>query len=109
MHSGVDLKAKMNEDVFAIADGTVIKAVKIDKDDGGLRVNIQHKNGFVTRSMHLSEVTVHVGDKVVKGQKIGEVGKSGNTPGDAHLHFETLIYGVRVNPCGIIIAERQTE
>jgi hypothetical protein len=62
-----------------------------DDDSGGNRVRIDHGNGWQTRYLHMKDAPmVHVGQKVVRGQQIGRVGKTGDAGGDSHLHYEQL-------------------
>ena len=60
-------------------------------------VKIQHSNGTQTLYGHMSKVCCTVGQKVAQGEKIGEVGSTGNSTGN-HCHFEIYINGTRVNP-----------
>ncbi len=84
-HTGVDYPASVGTRVSAAGSGKVISAGY----DGayGNRVVIQHENGYESTYNHLSQISVHVGDTVVTGDKIGEVGETGNAFGP-HLHFE---------------------
>jgi murein DD-endopeptidase MepM/ murein hydrolase activator NlpD len=54
----------------------------------GLRVNINHGAGVVTRYCHAVALAVSAGAQVVAGQVIGWVGSTGHSSGP-HLHFET--------------------
>ena len=84
-HDGMDLAARQGTSVRAAADGTVIYAGA--QSDGCVIVKIQHPNGYVTEYGHLqSDLKVSVGDRVSKGQAIGQVGMTGKTTGP-HLHF----------------------
>ena len=56
---------------------------------------------MVTTFAHMSKVNVNVGDTVTRTTVIGEVGTTGNSTGN-HLHFETHINGVGVEPCCVI-------
>lgn len=72
---------------------------------GGLFVQIRHEDGSETRYMHLDKALVHEGQRVSAGQVIGIVGKSGFREGSttaAHLHFEILRDGHRVDPLPIL-------
>jgi murein DD-endopeptidase MepM/ murein hydrolase activator NlpD len=60
-------------------------------------VDIDHDNGLTTRYAHLSRMTVKVGDVVMKGQKVGELGQTGRATGP-HLHFEVRENSVPLNP-----------
>ncbi len=85
VHTGEDYAAPTGTTVMAAANGTVVYAGY----DGayGNRVVIEHEDGYYTTYNHLSSITVSVGDEVTVGDKIGEVGNTGNSFG-SHLHFE---------------------
>ena len=67
----------------------------------GNYVVIDHGNGKSTLYGHLSSVSVFRGQKVGKGQKIGNAGSTGFSTGP-HLHFEYRVNGVRTNPRAIV-------
>jgi murein DD-endopeptidase MepM/ murein hydrolase activator NlpD len=84
-HTGVDYRAKMGTVVYAAAAGIVTDA---GWDGGyGNTVKIDHENGYVTLYGHLSHMVVVPGQRVNKGDTIGNVGVSGKTTGP-HLHYE---------------------
>ena len=58
---------------------------------------IDHGNGYTTLYGHARDIYVKEGQKVSRGQSIGEVGSTGTSTG-AHLHFEVRINGGTVNP-----------
>lgn len=94
-HGGVDFKGKIGDGVAATADGTVEKAKHAR--GYGKHVVIKHKKGYKTLYGHLSKIAVTKGQKVVAGEKIGEVGSTGRSTGP-HLHYEIIRYGRRINP-----------
>ena len=94
-HKGVDLNAPMGTSVFAAMDGQVI-AVGHQRQYGNF-VTIDHGNGVVTHYGHHRINLVEVGDVVRRGQKIAEVGRTGNATGP-HLHFELRMDGSQRNP-----------
>lgn len=77
--------------VVAAAAGRVTRAEHEGNTSYGLWVEIGHGNGHRTRYAHLSSKRVNVGDRVRRGEKIGEVGNSGGSYG-SHLHFERRIH-----------------
>ena len=56
-----------------------------------------HGNGLLTYYMHCNTIFVSAGQKVSKGQNIGQVGTTGNSTGP-HLHFQVMNNGTPVNP-----------
>jgi murein DD-endopeptidase MepM/ murein hydrolase activator NlpD len=94
-HPGVDLGANYGDAVHASAAGTVASA---DWDGGyGLKVDIDHGNGYHTWYAHLSKAEVTPGQYVHKGQEIGLVGSTGFSTGP-HLHYQVMLNGTAVDP-----------
>jgi murein DD-endopeptidase MepM/ murein hydrolase activator NlpD len=94
-HKGVDLTAPKGTDVFASLDGKVVVA---GRDRGyGNYVVLDHGNGVVTLYGHHNRNFVVSGEIVHRGQKIAEVGRTGNATGP-HLHFELRVDGAVQNP-----------
>ncbi len=94
-HGGIDFRGKVGDAVAATADGIVEKA-RYEKGYGK-HVVIKHKKGYKTLYGHLSKINVAKGQKVVAGEKVGEVGSTGRSTGP-HLHYEIIRYGRRINP-----------
>lgn len=103
-HKGVDLNAPMGTAVFAALDGQVI-AVGNQRAYGNF-VTIDHGNGVVTHYGHHRINLVAVGDVVRRGQKIAEVGRTGNATGP-HLHFELRVDGSQRNPLPFLDDEEE--
>ena len=98
MHKGVDLSADYGTPVFATGDGIVEKVDQGDAQFGyGRQILIDHKFGYKTRYAHLQRMFVKKGEKVHRGQLIGEVGSTGGSTGP-HLHYEVLFLNQNVNP-----------
>ena len=102
-HKGVDIETKGKaNNVFAAKDGRVVVASKKEKGYSGYGyvIEIDHGNNVHTLYAHLSVIKVKKGDKVVKGQLIGNVGNTGKVSGATgmHLHYEKRIKGKQVNP-----------
>jgi murein DD-endopeptidase MepM/ murein hydrolase activator NlpD len=94
-HSGIDIANDQGTPIRATADGTVSFA---GWEGGyGKLVVLNHGNGFSTYYGHLAEIKAGVGQKVVRGQVIGNMGATGNTTGP-HLHYEIRLYGASVDP-----------
>ncbi len=84
-HRGIDIAGKgCGDDVLAAAAGTVHFAGKVN--DGAIVVNLNHGGGWFTSYAHLGREVVSPGQAVKQGQKIGEVGATGNATG-CHLHW----------------------
>jgi murein DD-endopeptidase MepM/ murein hydrolase activator NlpD len=99
MHTGIDLRAGMGESIRAAASGTVVYA---DWRGGyGKCVIIDHGGGLATLYAHQSEILVHVGEQVKRGEIIGKVGSTGYSTGP-HLHFEVRVNGSPVDPLGYL-------
>ncbi|TQE81816.1 M23 family metallopeptidase [Leptospira noguchii] len=94
-HGGLDMAAEEGTPVYASADGEVSFSNK--KGGYGNLIILDHKLGYETLYGHLSSISVRPGEKVRKGQKIGEVGQTGRATGN-HLHFEVRRFNQRQKP-----------
>jgi len=94
-HEGIDVMAEHGTAIRAAAGGVVVFS-DVHPQYGNM-VEIDHGNGLITRYAHASKRLVKVGDVIVRGVKIGEVGKTGRATG-THLHFEVRQRGAPVNP-----------
>jgi murein DD-endopeptidase MepM/ murein hydrolase activator NlpD len=103
LHRGLDLAAPVGTPVYAPADGTVISS-DWSKSGYGLMITIDHGFGLSTRYAHLSESLVTAGQKLARGDMIAKVGSSGRSTGP-HLHYETLLGEVTVDPFNFITAD----
>ena len=95
MHAGVDMHADYGAPIAAGAAGEVVWAGW--RDGYGNTVIIDHGNQYATLYAHQSVVQVAVGQTVIAGQTVGEVGSTGLATGP-HLHFEVRVLGVPVDP-----------
>jgi murein DD-endopeptidase MepM/ murein hydrolase activator NlpD len=101
LHSGIDFRAQLGSNALVTAPGIVVKA---GWNGGyGRMVEVDHGNGFTTRYGHLSRIDVKVGDRVVRGGVIGEVGSSGRSTGP-HLHYEVRRNGDAIDPLAFLKA-----
>lgn len=94
-HLGYDLAVTRHCPIPAANDGVVAQA----KYFGiyGNSVVIDHGYGIMTLYGHLSSIGVTVGQKVARGDIIGQTGETGLAGGD-HLHFAVILDGLPVNP-----------
>jgi murein DD-endopeptidase MepM/ murein hydrolase activator NlpD len=101
MHEGTDMAGAYGTPIHATADGVVTHA---GWDSGyGRQVTIRHDFGVETVYAHLSAVGVSVGQRVSRGDRIGDMGNSGRSTG-THLHYEVHLNGTPVNPMTFIKA-----
>jgi len=101
MHEGEDMAGAYGSPVYATADGVVIKAG--NATGYGRLIKIKHEFGIETRFAHLARIRVKVGQKVSRGEQIGDMGNSGLSTG-THLHYEIRQNGEAVNPMTYIKA-----
>lgn len=94
-HEGMDFSANVGTPVYVTGNGKVTQAGW----DGlyGNSITIDHGFGYATRYAHLSKIKVRRGQKVIRGEVIGEVGSTGKSTGP-HLHYEVHVKGKVVNP-----------
>jgi murein DD-endopeptidase MepM/ murein hydrolase activator NlpD len=103
MHEGTDMAGAYGTPIFATADGVIVHA---GWDNGyGRLVKIKHDFGVETRYAHLSQIRVEVGQRVSRGDRIGDMGNSGRSTG-THLHYEVRLGGDAVNPMTFIKAAK---
>lgn len=95
-HWGVDFSSPVGTPIYATGDG-VIKMKRSSYGGYGKQVEIDHGFGFVTKYAHMSDIHVKVGQKVKRGEQIGEVGSSGSSTAP-HLHYEVIRNKEKVNP-----------
>ncbi len=96
--NAVDIANACGTEVDAAAEGLVVDIGRKGWNSGyGHYVTIEHPNGAKTKYGHLGEISVAIGDYVAQGQRIAEMGNTGNVhgPTGCHLHFE--VYGM-ANP-----------
>ncbi|WP_235974507.1 MULTISPECIES: M23 family metallopeptidase [Actibacterium] len=103
MHNGTDFAASYGTPIYSTADGVVIHAGWMS--GYGRVVKIQHEFGIETRYAHMSKIHVTVGQRVSRGDRIGDMGNSGRSTG-THLHYEVRVGGKPVNPMIYIKAAR---
>lgn len=103
-HKAIDIAALSGSPVYAAEDGTVsyVQIWDGSYDTTGMMsyghmVEVRHADGNTTLYAHLSEINVQQGEKVVRGQRIGRVGSTGNATGP-HLHFEVITSEGKADP-----------
>ena len=103
MHKGTDFAARYGTPIHTTADGVVVHAGW--QSGYGRLVKIRHEHGIETRYAHLAKIRVKVGQRVSRGDRIGDMGNSGRSTG-THLHYEVRVNGRAVNPMTFIKAGR---
>ncbi len=95
-HKGLDIKVYIGDTIRAAFDGKV-RVVKYERRGYGKYVVIRHPNGLETIYGHMSKHLVAENQEVHAGDPIGLGGNTGRSTG-SHLHFETRLCGVALNP-----------
>lgn len=98
-HEGIDIGAPMGSKVSVADGGTIVYAGY--SGGYGNQIVVQHSSGMKTYYSHLSNIGVSPGQKVRKGQYIGNVGSTGTSTGP-HLDFRVQVNGAFVNPMNYI-------
>ena len=96
MHRGIDFTCPKGTPIQATGDGVVKKVLK-KRTGYGTHVIIDHGYGYETLYAHMDEVHVKKGHKIKRMQQIGTVGNTGTSTA-AHLHYEVIQKGRKVNP-----------
>ncbi|MEM8787238.1 MAG: DUF5930 domain-containing protein [Pseudomonadota bacterium] len=94
-HNGIDLAGPRGTPILSTADGSVVFAGR--QSGFGNLVRIRHAHGFETLYAHLNKIHVKVGDRIARGDHIGDMGTTGRSTG-VHLHYEVRLHGKPVNP-----------
>ena len=95
-HKGLDIKVYIGDTIRAAFDGKV-RVVRFERRGYGNYVVIRHPNGLETIYAHMSKHLVSENEEVRAGDPIGLGGNTGRSTG-SHLHFETRLCGVALNP-----------
>jgi murein DD-endopeptidase MepM/ murein hydrolase activator NlpD len=106
-HAAIDIQdgsGLHHPEITASAAG-VVESVEYGWGGGyGNNVWINHGGGWKTHYAHLNNVDVQAGQSLSKGQKIGNMGNTGNVYGGTgiHLHFEIKKDGSLLNPLSML-------
>ncbi|MGI3184038.1 DUF5930 domain-containing protein [Nioella aestuarii] len=103
LHTGVDMAGPTGTPIHATADGVVSFAGR--QSGYGNIIVIQHAFGFETRYAHLHRIRVTEGQRVSRGDRIGDMGSTGRSTGP-HLHYEVRTGDTPRNPMNYITAGR---
>ncbi|MGI4776016.1 MAG: M23 family metallopeptidase, partial [Janthinobacterium lividum] len=98
-HTGIDMASRKASAIYASADGIVCK---VERMKGyGNTVEVKHFGSFKTKYAHLKKIDVFEGEKIVRGQKIGTQGNTGQATSE-HLHYEIWLGNRHLNPFDFI-------
>lgn len=95
VHLGYDLSSTQHVDVLASNDGKVVYAAPLGIY--GNCIVVDHGYGLQSIYGHLSQIAVHEGDMVKRGQSMGKSGLTGMAAGD-HIHFSMQLEGIQIDP-----------
>ena len=101
-HQGQDFSVPTGTPIFAPADGVVKRAYYIG--GFGNHIKLDHASGYSTTFAHLSEIFVRHGQKVKRGDVIGETGNTGRSTAP-HLHYEVHYRGTPKNPADFFFTQ----
>ena len=99
-HLAVDIVAKINSPIKAIADGTIIFSGWTTET--GYVIILKHANDYISVYKHNGNLLKQQGDFVKSGEVIASVGSTGELTTGPHLHFELWSGGYAVNPTNLI-------
>ena len=101
-HSGLDIAAPQGTPILAPANGTILATGNYFFN--GNTVFMDHGQGLISMYNHLNKINVHPGQAVLRGDKIGEVGRTGRVTGP-HLHWSISLNNSRVDPLLLLPTE----
>jgi len=106
-HKGMDFTAPETTPVFATGNGVVHRADNLASGYGN-HVRIDHGFEYMTIYAHLSKITARVGQRVKRGDIIGQVGSTGRSQAP-HLHYEVWYKDEAVNPINFYYGDLSPE
>jgi murein DD-endopeptidase MepM/ murein hydrolase activator NlpD len=95
-HKGIDLSGKTGQPIHTSGDGVVLTS-RYSGGGYGNMVEVDHGFGYTTIYAHLSKINVIEGQKLKRGDKVGELGSTGKSIGP-HLHYEIRLKNNPQNP-----------
>ncbi len=100
-HSGLDFDGNTGDPIFAVAAGVVREVAT--RGSYGRTITIAHGDGVASMYAHLAGTEVKVGQQVKSGERIAQMGTTGNISG-SHLHLEIQLRGAPTDPYGFLFA-----
>ena len=98
-HKGLDIRGRRGEPVYAANAGVVVYAGSGLPAYGRLLI-VKHSAAYLSAYAHNSKLLVSEGDRVKRGEKIAEIGRSGTNY--EHLHFEVRLRGRPIDPLKVL-------
>jgi len=95
VHYGTDLRGRVGTPILAAASGRVVWIG--DLMIPGRTLIMAHGNGLFSMYSHLSRSSAEIGDDLLEGDLVGEVGSTGRVSGP-HLHWSVIVHGNWVDP-----------
>lgn len=99
-HKALDIANRGGGPILA-ADAGTVRTAGWDSSGYGNRIIVDHGNGYATLYAHLSVIQVRDGQRVNRGDVIGQMGSTGRSTG-THLHFEIRQGAVLLDPTGLL-------
>ena len=99
-HNGTDIAVPRGTPVYAMTDG-IVRLVADNFYYSGNFVMLDHGQGLSSVYLHMNKLDVEDGQRVKKGEKIGEVGTTGRSTGP-HLHWGVQWFDKRIDPLGLL-------
>jgi murein DD-endopeptidase MepM/ murein hydrolase activator NlpD len=103
-HTGLDFRAPLGTPVYAAADAVVLRTTY--HPAYGKMIVLSIGRGITLWYCHLSRISVHAGERVAAADRIGAVGRTGNTTGP-HLHFEVRKWDRPTDPAVFLFSSTQ--
>ncbi|MFZ1229879.1 MAG: M23 family metallopeptidase [Saprospiraceae bacterium] len=100
-HTGIDFSCPRGTQIVSSGKGVVLK-INGNGRGFGKHVLVDHGYGLQTLYAHMSEIDVHVGQKVERGSPLGKVGATG-TATAPHLHYEVHKNGEPIDPIDFVL------
>jgi len=95
-HKAIDIANRSAGPILAADSGVVVVAGWTGSGYGN-HIIVDHGNGYTTLYAHLSVLQVQTGQRVNRGDVLGQMGSTGRSTG-THLHFEVRQGGTLLNP-----------
>lgn len=99
-HLAADIAAALGTEAVSVLPLTITHASRYG-DLGRVVAGVDARYGYEWWCAHLSRITVEVGDRVRRGQQLGDIGHSGNATGN-HLHLVVLAEPLRGRAWGSV-------